>query len=196
MKDSSMDLAKIAAGIVSEVMGEGLTARTSCSADGNSILMEFDGYPIYGTGRRGKVFVQFPRSAFYMSRGNVYFKGIQQAECRYYQEKPGTAFAHPHVFSSGQPCWKNGGRERAVDFIVNIVETLALSNVTKDSVTIGLCASGVMGTKLGALKNAQLHQKKVVSTLKSTPLVKEHRKLESFIDRRWCSKVTIYKRAA
>ncbi len=36
-------------------------------------------------------------------------------------------------------------RERPVDFIANIIETLSLQNVTKDSVTVGLCASGVMG---------------------------------------------------
>ena len=66
----------------------------------------------------------------------------------------GNQFAHPHVYNDGHPCWDNSKRERPVDFIANIIETLSLQNVTKDSVTVGLCASGIMGVKMEALKNA------------------------------------------
>ena len=90
MRDYSMDLAKIAAGIVVDVMGNGITANTRYSSDGNNVIMEFDGYPLYAQRQKGKVFVQFPRSTFYVRRGNVYFTPIQQAQCKYYQEQMGT----------------------------------------------------------------------------------------------------------
>lgn len=196
MRDYSMDLAKIAANIVTDVMGSGLTAETRYSSDGNNIIMEFDGYPIRGSRRKGKVFVQFPRSTFYVRKGNVHFTPIQQAQCRYYQEEIGRQFAHPHVYNDGHPCWDNSKRERATDFIANIVETLSLQNVTKDSVTIGLCASGIMGVKMEALKNAQLQQKAVNTALKPKAIISDRRKLESYVSKRWCSKITILTRAA
>lgn len=196
MRDYSMDLAKIAANIVTDVMGSGLTAETRYSSDGNNIIMEFDGYPLRGSRRKGKVFVQFPRSTFYVRKGNVHFTPIQQAQCRYYQEEIGKQFAHPHVYNDGHPCWDNSKRERAMDFIANIVETLSLQNVTKDSVTIGLCASGIMGVKMEALKNAQQQQKVVTTILKPKAIISDRRKLESYVSKRWCSKITILTRAA
>ena len=42
MRDYSMDLAKIAAGIVVDVMGNELTATTRYSPDGNNVIIEFD----------------------------------------------------------------------------------------------------------------------------------------------------------
>ena len=196
MRDYSMDLAKIAANIVTDVMGSGLTAETRYSSDGNNIIMEFDGYPIRGSRRKGKVFVQFPRATFYVRKGNVHFTPIQQAQCRYYQEEIGRQFAHPHVYNDGHPCWDNSKRERATYFIANIVETLSLHNVTKDSVTIGLCASGIMGVKMEALKNAQQQQKAVNTALKPKAIISDRRKLESYVSKRWCSKITILTRAA
>ena len=191
MRDYSMELAQVAAGIVTDVMGSGLNTRTSYSTDGNNIIIEFDGYPIYGARKPGKVFVQFPHSTFYVRRGNVQYSPLQQAQCRYYQERIGEPFAHPHIYNDGHPCWDNSKRERAVDFIANIIETLAMENVTKDSVTVGLCASGVMGVKLDALKNAQAQKKRVLETLKSKPFITDRRKLESYVNKRWCSKITI-----
>lgn len=196
MRDYSMDLAKIAAGIVIDVMGTNITANTRYSDDGNSVVMQFDNYPLYGQRKKGKVFVQFPRSTFYVRRGNVYFTPIQQAQCRYYQENIGTQFAHPHIYNDGHPCWDGSSRERPTDFIANIVETLSLLNVTKDSVTIGLCASGIMGVKLEALSNAQKQQKRVLESLKCKPIIKDRRKLESYISKRWCNKITVLTRGA
>jgi len=191
-----MDLAKIATNIVNDVLGFGMTADTRYSPDGNSIIMEFDGYPLWGSRRKGKVFVQFPSNTFYMRKGNIHFTAIQQAQCRFYQEEMGKQFAHPHVYNDGQPCWDRGKRERATDFIANIVETLSLQNVTKDSVTIGLCASGIMGVKMEALKNAQKQQKTVADTLKPKGIVNDRSKLESYVSKRWCSKISILTRAA
>lgn len=196
MRDYSMDLARIAANIVTDVMGTGLTAETRYSSDGNNIIMEFNGYPLRGSRKKGKVFVQFPRSTFYVRKGNVHFTPIQQAQCRYYQEEIGKQFAHPHVYNDGHPCWDSSKRERATDFIANIVETLSLQNVTKDSVTVGLCASGIMGVKMEALKNAQQQQKAVTSALKPKAFISDRRKLESYVSKRWCSKITILTRAA
>ncbi len=196
MRDYSMELAQIAASIVTDVMGPGLAVQTSYSTDGNNIIMTFDGYPLYGSRKPGKVFVQFPRSTFYLRRGNVQYAPIQQAQCRYYQGHIGEQFAHPHVYNDGHPCWDNSKRERAVDFIANIIETLAMENVTKDSVTVGLCASGIMGVKLDALRNAQSQEKRVLETLKSKPIVKDRRKLESYVNKRWCSKITLLMKSA
>ena len=196
MRDHSLELAKIAAGIITDVMGGKLICRTDYSVDGNFIIMEFDGYPIYHSMHRGKVFVQFPRSTFYIRRGNMYFEPVQQAQCRYYQEYPGNPFAHPHVYSDGHPCWDNSKRERAVDFICNVIETLSLQNVTQTSVTVGLCASGVMGVNMTALENAQKQQKKVQRELGYRPLISDRKKLEGYVDRCWRSKLTIYMKAA
>lgn len=196
MKDYSMDLTKLAASIVTDVMGGGLTAQTRYSQDGNSIIIEFNGYPFYGSSHKGKVFIQFPRSTFYVRRGKVNYRAIQQAECRYYQERPGKQFVHPHVYNDGHPCWDDSRRERAVDFITNMIETLSLQNVTKDSVTIGRCASGVMGIKMEALKNSQTQQKRVMNTLKCKPFIKDRRKLESYVNKRWCNKITLLLKTA
>ena len=108
----------------------------------------------------------------------------------------GNQFAHPHVYNDGHPCWDNSKRERPVDFIANIIETLSLQNVTKDSVTVGLCASGIMGVKMEALKNAQAQQKKVIGALKCKPFISDRRKLESYVNKRWCSKITMLMNAA
>lgn len=59
MRDYSMDLAKIAANIVTDVMGTGLTAETKYSSDGNNIIMEFNGYPLRGSKKRAKSLFSF-----------------------------------------------------------------------------------------------------------------------------------------
>ena len=196
MRDYSMDLAKIVASIIVDIIGNGITANTRYSSDGNNVIMEFDGYPLYARRQKGKVFVQFPRSTFYVKRGNVYFTPIQQAQCRYYQEQMGNQFAHPHIYNNGHPCWDGSSRERPTDFIANIIETLSLLNVTKDSVTVGLCASGIMGVKMEALSNAQKQQKRVLDSLKCKPFIKDRRKLENYVSKRWCNKITILTRIA
>lgn len=192
VRDHSLDLAQMAAGIVTDVMGSGLTARALYSTDGNHIIMEFDGYPLFNSSRRGKVFVQFPRSTFYVRRGAVHLTPIQQAQCRYYQEEWGKPLAHPHVFTDGHPCWSQAERMRPVDFIANIIETLSLQNVTEASVLIGRCASSVMGTGLEALEEAKVQQEKVINTLKCQPIIRDRIKLERYIDKRWKGKIDMF----
>ncbi len=191
MKDYSMALAKIAANIIVDVMGNTLTAETYYSADGNDIITEFRGYPLYGQNKTGTVFWQYPRSTFYVRKKNVCITPIQQSQCRYFQEFIGKQFAHPHVFTSGIPCWDKSSRERVPDYLASTAETLTLQNVTRDSVLVGICASGVMGVRLEALENAEKHQKKVLETLKCKPIVTDHRKLESYITKRWSSMITV-----
>lgn len=86
MKDYNLIIAEIAASIVTDCLGESLTANTYYSADGNFIIMAFSGYPLRGSDRTGNVYVQFPRNTFYKKRGNVHFTPIYQSRCRYYQE--------------------------------------------------------------------------------------------------------------
>ena len=196
VRDYTMDLTNIAASIVTDCLGSGLTSKTYYSNDGNSIIMEFDGYPLRDSISTGKVFVQIPRSTFYVRKGDVVYAPIQQAQCRYYQEVMGKQFEHPHVYNDGHPCWDNSKRERQVDFITNIIETLSLQNVTRASVTVGLCASGVMGVRMEALKNAQTQQQKVIRVLKCKPFISDRRKLERYVNKRWSSKITILMNAA
>ncbi|MDY5002152.1 MAG: hypothetical protein SO122_06790 [Eubacteriales bacterium] len=195
MRDYSMELARIAAGIVADVMGD-VKFSTTYSSDSNSIIMEFDGYPIYGAGKKAKVFVQFPRSTFSVRAGKVVFTPLRQADCRFYQNTLGEPFSHPHVYNDGHPCWDGGGRERAADFISNIIETLALANVTQYSVDIGRCASGVMGVSHEAVKNANAQRKRVIEALKCKPMLTDRRKLESYVGKRWSSMISILMRTA
>ena len=65
MKDYNLIIAEIAASIVTDCLGESLTANTYYSADGNFIIMAFSGYPLRGSDRAGNVYVQFPRNTFY-----------------------------------------------------------------------------------------------------------------------------------
>lgn len=46
MKDYNLIIAEIAASIVTDCLGESLTANTYYSADGNFIIMTFSGYPL------------------------------------------------------------------------------------------------------------------------------------------------------
>ena len=77
MRDYAMDLANIAASIVNDVMGSNLKVKNSYSSDGNHIIMEFDGYPLYKSRRKGKAFVQFPRSTFYVRKKDICFAPVQ-----------------------------------------------------------------------------------------------------------------------
>lgn len=199
--DYSMELTKIATGIVANIIGI-KSFNTYNSSDGNSIIMEFDGYPIYGTENSGKVFFQLPRSTFYMRGGDVKINPIQQAQCKYYQINIGEQFAHPHIYSDGHPCWDKGRRDKAADIIANIIETLTLENVTENSVLKGRCASRVMQTGLVALENAKKQESRVFLTFKSEDKVqkmiqnkiKNKRELDSYVNKLWCNKITIYKK--
>ena len=220
-KDYSMELASIATGIVANIIGI-KSFKTSNSEDGNNIIMEFEGYPIfdtntlktsnsedgnninpmYNTNKVGKVLVQIPRSTFYMRGSDVKINPIQQSQCRFYQVKIGEQFAHPHIYSDGHPCWDKGKRDQAADIITNIIETLTLENVTEDSVMKGKCASLVMKIGLEALENAKKQKKRVLSKYKPENKtqeeiqrkIKDKRALESYVNKLWVNKINIFKK--
>ena len=192
MKDHNLIIAEIVAGIVSDCLGENLTVVTYYSADRNFVIMEFSGYPLRGSERTGNVYVQFPRKTFFVKRGNLHFTPIQQAQCRYYQESMGNQFAHPHVYNDGHPSWDNLRRNTPADFITNIIETLSLQNVTKDSIAFAHCSSGIMGTGNEALKNAQGQQERVINVLKCNPIIYDHIKLQRYVDQRWRDKLMTF----
>lgn len=189
MEDYNLIIAEIAARIVTDCLGESLTANTYYSADGNYIIMEFSGYPLRESDRTGNVYVQFPRSTFYVKRGNVYFTPIQQSQCRYYQENIGNQLAHPHIYIDGHPSWDGTRRDTPADFITNIIETLSLQNVTENSIKIDRCSSNIMGIHSEALKNAQEHQKTVISVLKSNTIISDHVKLKRYVSESWRDKL-------
>lgn len=60
MTDYSMNLAKFVADIVIDIIGDGITANTKYSSDGNNIIMEFDGYPLYAQSRKSKCLFSLP----------------------------------------------------------------------------------------------------------------------------------------
>lgn len=195
MRDYPLDLSRIATAIVADPLGTDIKTTTNYSSDGNSIVMEFEGLPVYGSTKKGKALVTVPRSVFKVQNGKVNFGPLQQAHCKYYLNSIGNAYPHPHIFSDGHPCWDNSQKERVGDFICNIIETLTLQNVTRDSVMIGHCASGVMGTGETAITNAQKQQKAVIQALHCKPMISDRRKLEEYVNKRWCNKITMLVRA-
>lgn len=192
MKDYNLNLAEIAADIITDCLGKNLTSNTYYSVDGNSIIMEFSGYPLRGSDEFGQVYVQFPRNTFYKKRGNVYFTPIYQAQCRYYQENIGNQLAHPHVYIDGHPSWDNIRRDTPADFMTNIIETLSLQNVTENSIEIAHCSSAIMGISKEALKNAQEQQNRVISVLKCNPIISNHEKLKRYVYQSWSDKLTTF----
>ncbi len=192
MKDDNLIIAEIAASIVTDCLGESLTANTYYSADGNFIIMAFGGYPLRGSDRAGNVYVQFPRNTFYKKRGNVHFTPIYQSQCRYYQESIGNQLAHPHVYIDGHPSWDNTRRETPADFLTNVIETLSLQNVTEESIEIGHCSSAIMGISKDALKNSQEQKNRVINVLKCNPIILNHEKLKRYVNQSWCDKLMTF----
>lgn len=208
--DHSLNLTRKAASIIDELMGSCMSPSVYYNGDGNTIIMEFHNYPIYGSGKEktGNVYLKMPASTFGIRNGKVVFKRLAQADCRFYQNIIGKAFAHPHVFNDGHPCWNGGDRSRAVDFICNIVETFCLTNVTKDSIYIGHRASCVMGNDEAhpkdekcltgrekdenSLKNARRQEDRVRKKLHPKDFISDRRKLEAYASRRWVSAITSY----
>ena len=210
--DHSENLTKRAASIIDDLLGSGMSPEVSYSVDGNSIIMEFHNYPVYRSkkGKTGNVYVVIPASTFKIRNGKVVFERLAQTDCKFYQNRIGEAFAHPHIFSDGHPCWHGGDRSRAVDFICNVVETLSLTNVTNASITIGHRASGSMGHDINNLKdvskltsqevdensllNARRQEKRVKDTLCPKGIIYNRRAMESFVSNKWSNSITLYMR--
>lgn len=208
MRDYSMELAQIAAGIMTDVLGGKNPVKVSYSTDGNNIIFELDNYPMYIDPaknnalvqaaravlpeKKGKVFAQMPRSTFSVRKGTVCPMKVQQAQFRYYEGKIGNALSHPHVYNDGHPCWADGTKTRYVDLICNIIETFTLTNVTWDSVFVGRCASGVMGVTDTALRNSKIHHNLVMETLGCKKIIENQLEFEKYVAKRWSTLITLF----
>lgn len=189
--DKTMELAHIAAGIITDVMGPGLSCKKiSYTADGNDMMFEFQGYPLYQSWKRGSVYLRIPRNSFYIRKNCVKFTPIPQTQCRFFEGTIGQPFRHPHIFSDGTPCWHGGLSVKPVDFLCTVIETLALSNVNHISVFTGKCASGCMSYKDEAIANAAKQQKVVIQKLGSRPIVKNRGQLGKYVSEHWRREIT------
>lgn len=183
--DYTMQLSQTAGTLVAEVLGGKLSLKTYPIDHGNTMVWEFNGYPLWPDGKPGKVFVCFPRNTFTMRGGAIYFHPFDQAQCKFLQGTSHTAFAHPHVFPSGTPCWNHGGQQRVTGFLQVVVETLTLHSTTETSVKKGLCATTLMGVGEEALQAARRQNQMVLRTLCPLPVVQDSVRLADYLSRRW-----------
>ena len=182
--NKSFLLAQSAGYLLGECLG-GAKVTTSYSRDHNDFIWELSGYPLYGTRGTGKT-----------TCAKIFAKAVncldtsspdQVRLCEGSLEK---AFAHPHVYNSGHPCWHDGARSGVADFIATLLETLTMINVTNTSVTYGKCASGVMGVGQDAVRNASIQTKRVYAAFRPLPIVKDRVKLTRYINNRWITIVS------
>lgn len=190
--DISLELWRVAAGILEDVTK--LHTSVTYTPDANRVRITFYNYPLYGGGGSGSgpVCVEVPRDTLTYRGGMVRFKTVSQAHCRFYQEKIGKALLHPHIYNDGHPCWHDGQRNSFPDFLSTVIAELFLTNVTHDSVTIGKCASGVMGVRADALRNAQRQHALLVRALSPNPAVDNDAQLHALMGRMWSERLTHY----
>lgn len=189
MDNTSLGLWKVAAGILEEVTK--LRTGVNYTPDENRVRITFFNYPLYGGGS-GPVCVEVPRDTLTYRGGMVRFKTVSQSHCRFYQEKIGKALLHPHIYNDGHPCWHDGQRNSLPDFLSTVIEELFLNNVSNDSVTKGKCASGVMGVRADALRNAQRQHALLVRALSPNPAVDNDAQLHALMGRMWSERLTHY----
>ena len=147
-------------------------------------------YLFTGTRGTGKVYIVFPAKTFAVRGGEAKFEPMPQDQVRLCQGSLDKAFAHPHVYNSGHPCWHDGARSGVADFIATLLETLTMINVTNTSVTYGKCASGVMGVGQDAVRNASIQTKRVYAAFRPLPIVKDRVKLTRYVNNRWITIVS------
>jgi hypothetical protein len=104
---------------------------------GNGIAIKFSGYPLYPTGSPGDVIFTLPSDYVTVSSSGIRFQSLQQADVRIYQQSNGTAFAHPHVFPNGTPCWAGHPRQAIQEVFAYILYTMLYVNVSRQSLEIG-----------------------------------------------------------
>ena len=143
--DYNMQLTQAAGALVAEVLGGKLSFKAYPIDHGNTMVWEFGGYPLWPSGKPGKVFVCFPRNTFTMRGNTMKMQPLNQAQCKFFQGDLHTALAHPHIFPSASPCWSQGRYDRVPGFLQVVVETLTLHSTTETSVKKGLCATTLMG---------------------------------------------------
>lgn len=187
--NKSFLLAQSAGYLLGECLG-GAKVTTSYSRDHNDFIWELSGYPLYGTRGTGKVYIIFPAKTFAVRGGEAKFEPMPQDQVRLCQGSLEKAFAHPHVYNSGHPCWHDGARSGVADFIATLLETLTMINVTNTSVTYGKCASGVMGVGQDAVRNASIQTKRVYADFHPLSIVKDRVKLTRYINNRWITIVS------
>lgn len=188
--DRSLELWQVAAGILQDVTN--LSISVGYTPDANRVRITFYNYPLYGGGGSGPVCVEIPRDTLTYRGGMVRFKTVCQSHCRFYQEKIGKALSHPHIYNDGHPCWNDGERNSLPDFLSTVIEELFLNNVSNDSVTKGKCASGVMGVRADALRNAQRQHALLVRALSPNPAVDNDAQLHALMGRMWSERLTHY----
>ncbi len=190
--DRSLELWQVAAGILQDVTN--LSTSVGYTPDANRVRITFYNYPLYGGGSgSGPVCVEVPRDTLTYRGGMVRFKTVCQSHCRFYQEKIGKSLCHPHIYNDGHPCWNNDGQRNSFpDFLSTVIAELFLTNVTHDSVTIGKCASGVMGVRAEALRNAQRQHALLVRALSPNPAVDNDAQLHALMGRMWSERLTHY----
>ncbi len=170
MEDKRLDIFKIFAVQICSWFEDKLTFDVKYSADGNNVEIWLHGYPLYPSKKLGNIIFVLPAS--YISVGSsqgVRFGKIGQAHIKFYQERIGKCFAHPHVWGSGEPCWNHIDKSNPVDLYCSLVHTLLLTNVTKNSLEIGKpCPDSAMRATTYALilDEAKKHQKIIKSKLK------------------------------
>jgi len=190
MDNTSLGLWKVAAGILEEVTK--LRTAVNYTPDENRVRITFFNYPLYGGEGSGPVCVEVPRDTLTYRGGMVRFKTVSQSHCRFYQEKIGKSLCHPHIYNDGHPCWSDGQRNSLPDFLSTVIEELFLNNVSNDSVTKGKCASGVMGVRADALRNAQRQHALLVRALSPNPAVDNDAQLHALMGRMWSERLTHY----
>lgn len=187
--NKSFLIAQSAGYLLGECLG-GAVVTTSYSQDHNDLIWELSGYPIYGTHGTGKVYIVFPAKTFAVRAGEAKFEPMPQDQVRLCQGSLDKAFAHPHVYNSGHPCWHDGARSGVADFLATLIETLTLSNVTSKSVSYGRCASGLLGVGQDAICHSAMQMKRVYAAFRPLPIVKDRVKLTRYINNRWITIVS------
>ena len=114
--NKSFLIAQSAGYLLGECLG-GAKVTTSYSHDHNDFIWELSGYPLYGTRGTGKVYIVFPAKTFAVRGGEAKFEPMPQDQVRLCQGSLDKAFAHPHVYNSGHPCWHDGARSGVADFL-------------------------------------------------------------------------------
>jgi hypothetical protein len=112
---------------------------------GNDVQLVFSGYSLYPSGKKGDVIFCLPSDYVTVSSTGVKYRELSQAEVRFCQGDAKTAFAHPHIWNSGQPCWDHHNRKAITDLFVYMLNTMLYTNANMHSLNVGHpCPDSVM----------------------------------------------------
>ena len=143
--DKRIEIYKLFANQICNELRNKISYDVKYSYDGNKVEIWLHGYPLYPSKRLGDVIISLPINYISVQGGSIRYNSINQASVGFYQENTMKAFAHPHVWNSGQPCWDHVPKSNINDLFVYIVNSLLLTNVTKDSLERGHpCPDSIM----------------------------------------------------